>query len=120
VRRKRPFGVTVVAIIVALSAPANGVLVAIERWRFFAPLGHREIEVGTVAAVITILGIAIAIGLWRLKHWAWVAAMLWTGSMLAAGLVLDHAGEHPIVTLLCGIAIVFYLNHREVQRAFVY
>jgi hypothetical protein len=46
--------------------------------------------------------------------------MLWTGSMLAAGLVLFQVGERPVVTPLCGIAIVFYLNHREVQRAFVY
>jgi hypothetical protein len=64
----RPFGVSIVAIIVALSAPANGVLMAVERWRFFALLGHREVEVGTVAAVVTLLGTANAIGLRRLKH----------------------------------------------------
>jgi hypothetical protein len=46
--------------------------------------------------------------------------MLWTGSVLAAGLVLYLVGDHPYVLLLCGVAIVFYLNHREVQQPFVY
>jgi hypothetical protein len=45
--------------------------------------------------------------------------MLWTGSVLAAGLAQYHAGDHPSVLLLCGVAIVFYLSHRDVQQAFV-
>jgi hypothetical protein len=38
--------------------------------------------------------------------------------MLAPGLVLFCAGD-SYVLLLRGVAIVFYLNHREVQQAFV-
>jgi uncharacterized membrane protein (DUF2068 family) len=69
---------------VALSSPANGIVNALERWGFLAPFAQRDIDVDVVASAITILGVVIAVGLWRLKRWAWVAAMLWTGSVLAA------------------------------------
>jgi hypothetical protein len=112
--QKRRFGVTVVAIIVALSAPANALEIAVEHGRF--PLSERAVDV--FAGAVTLLGIAIALGLWRLKHWAWIAAMLWSGTMLVAGLVLYHVGDQPYQTLVCGIAIVFYLNQSDVQRTF--
>jgi hypothetical protein len=73
---------------VALSSPANGIVIALERWRFLALFAQRDVEVNVVASAITILGVVIAVGQSRLKRWAWVAAMLWTGIMLAAGLVL--------------------------------
>jgi hypothetical protein len=114
ISQRRRFGVSVVAIIVALSAPANALLIAVEHGR--VPLPERTVDV--FAGVVTLIGIAIAIGLRRLKHWAWAAAILWSGTMLAAGLALYHAGDKPWETLVVGIAIVFFLNESDVQRTF--
>ena len=95
-RRKRPFGVSVIAVLIVLSAPANGIAIAFERWRILEVFAHRDVTIGAVAVTILALGIAIAIGLWRLQHWAWIGAMLWAGSMLAAGLVMYFTGDPAV------------------------
>ncbi|HTE84846.1 MAG TPA: hypothetical protein VK821_08935 [Dehalococcoidia bacterium] len=116
-RRKRPFGVSVIAVIQILSAATTGVSVVLQ---------HFEVEVvrgewagNFVGAVVTALGIVIAVGLWRLMHWAWVWAMIWTGAALAGALMAYVHGQPEYPLMLEGIVTVFYLNQSDVQAAFM-
>jgi hypothetical protein len=59
VRRQALDGVSVVAIIVALSLPANGIVIAFERWRLLALFAQRDVYVYVVASAITFLGVAL-------------------------------------------------------------
>jgi hypothetical protein len=67
-----------------------------------------------IAAVLLV----IAVGLWLLKRWAWVATMLATGIGLANGIVMYAQGQPFYVGMVINVLIVLYLNQRAVQRAF--
>lgn len=107
--RTRPLGVTLLACLQALSAVASG-------------LSQNPIESGsdTIAQrlVFGAFGLLLAIGLWRLQRWAWVATMVWQGIGLAAALYLYFQGEHDYVWLAAGAGTVLYLNQGDVQRVF--
>lgn len=116
-KRRRPFGVTVIALLQAISAPTAGVSVILSA----TPAGDR-LEASRIsniiAAEVSIIGLVIAVGLWRLHRWAWAATMIWFGANMAGGLIAWRQGDHHYSLLLLGIVTVFYLNQRDVQRAF--
>jgi uncharacterized membrane protein (DUF2068 family) len=116
-RRRRPFGVTVIAILQALSGPATGFAVLLNRAELRLELGDFRLDIA-VAGLITAAGLVIAFGLWRLFRWAWVCAMLWTGASLAVALYVYFQGRADYLLMIEGIVIVFYLNQRDVRRAF--
>jgi hypothetical protein len=116
VRRKRPFGVTIIALFQALSGPATSFSVLYGR--FTLTVGREAVEIDLEAVAVVLLGWVIAVGLWRLKRWAWVAAMIWTGMALAVSLELYFRGHPNYLLMILHIIIVFYLNQRDVQRAF--
>jgi hypothetical protein len=115
VRRKRPFGVTVITVIQVLSVIGAAFFVVDE-------LGTREIlrdwRLTIVGGIVVVVGLVIALGLWKLRSWAWVGVMLWTGAELAICLAQYLHGIPDYWSMVAGIVVVFYLNQGEVQAAF--
>jgi hypothetical protein len=64
------------------------------------------------------LGLAIAYGLFRLEYWAWIAIMVWSGTRMAGSLALYIEGDPSYLLMVRDVLIVFYLNQRDVRRAF--
>lgn len=73
---------------------------------------------GLLYLVLAIITLYIALALWLLSSWAWIAAMTLQGFSLLAALV-GYLRHHPnYISMLLGILLVFYLNQQEVQSAF--
>ena len=62
--------------------------------------------------------LAVSIGLFLLKRWAWIGVMILIGFNLLYGIVYYLNGGQPFVSLLLDVISVFYLNQSTVQAAF--
>jgi hypothetical protein len=72
----------------------------------------------SVTLLLSVLGILIAIALYRLRPWAWLAAMSLQGLGLLAALI-GYINQHPnYIGMLISILLVLYLNQNEVKAAF--
>ena len=118
VERSRPFGVTIIAIVQL----ANSVVAMLptgitsdELRNMFGDVSYLQIA----NPIFGILGVIVAVGLWRLRRWAWVAIMLWTGLNMAAALHAYWIGNPYYLSMALSVIQVFYLNMREVQVAFL-
>ena len=115
--RRRPFGVTVTALVQGLNAIAIGAdlaadgPVAVSLESSAAPLALLRIG-------LVILGIGMVIGLLRMDRWAWVLTMLWVGFVMTLALLAYLDGEPVYVVMALCVVQVLYLNQSEVQRAF--
>lgn len=121
-RRRRPFGVNVIVVLLLLDFAASalaGILV---------PFGWSEVprelrfEAAVDIAFAVVQGLAslvVAFGLLRLRHWAWYGVMILTGMSLLVAIWQYFRGFQPYIELLLNSLIAFYLNQREVQRLFV-
>jgi hypothetical protein len=76
---------------------------------------------------VYLIGIGLAIlvilyGFFRLRSWAWLALMAWSGLNLAVALFRYYALPHERAHLFAGMAlnavIVLALNQEDVQKAF--
>ena len=73
---------------------------------------------GTLVA-FSLLGLAVAFGLFSLRPWAWLLAMTLQGLGLATALSARITGTNWVdLTMVLGIIIVLSLNQEEVRRAF--
>ncbi len=116
-RRRRPFGVTIIAVIQVLSAIAYGVVVLYDRADFGNLLGSLG-YFGVLGPVLGLGGLPIAFGLLRLQRWAWVLTMFWAGLNLVAALLSYYNDEPNYFGMVLSVVTVYYLNQREVQAAF--
>lgn len=71
-----------------------------------------------VMVVLAVFGVFVAIALFRLRGWAWLAAMSLQGIGLLAALYGYITGRPNYVGMLSGILLVLYLNQYEVRIAF--
>ena len=119
--RKRPFGLYPIIGLLLL-----GVLSVLADVRLFK-LGLPTQSLPDFANPLwtDVLGFAVAagmlllvVGLWFLKRWAWVATMILVGIGLAFGIWGYFQGVPTYINLLINTLAVFYLNQRDVQRAF--
>jgi hypothetical protein len=70
-------------------------------------------------ALVEVAGILVIIsGLIRLRRWAWVTVMVANGLSMVLNLYHYYRGEPFYLGMLLSLAIVFYLNSRDVQQAF--
>ncbi|HSD57266.1 MAG TPA: DUF2127 domain-containing protein [Methanotrichaceae archaeon] len=67
---------------------------------------------------IALLDVSIIVGLWRMQRFAWVLIMIQTGLFMISDLWGYFHGYPSYISMLIDVIIVFYLNQREVQRAF--
>ena len=116
--RKRPFGIYVIAALQALNALATG-LRAIGVVNTPETGGIDDAFSGSLAVLMMLAGLIVAVGLVQLKRWAWVALMLWVGLNLFVELGFYFNGkETNYLVLVISIAQCFYLNLSDVQAAF--
>ncbi len=65
-----------------------------------------------------IVGIVVLIGFLRLRRWAWVVLMAWTGISLAITLI-NYFYSHPnYIVMASNVIIAFALSQSDVQRIF--
>jgi hypothetical protein len=69
-------------------------------------------------AVVAIFALIVGVALLQLRPWAWIVAMLLEGYSLTLSLWSSWQGYPAYAELLIAVVIVFYLNLREVRRAF--
>ena len=107
--RVRPLGVTLLAILQALTALASA-------------LSQNPVDSSVTEyappSVFAVIGLVLAVGLLRLQRWAWVASMVWQGTGLAIALFLYFHDEPDYWWLATGAITVLYLNQGDVQRVF--
>lgn len=116
-RRRRPFGVTVIAVIQVVSAIGWGVITFMDRPDYrdlFGSLGYYEIA----GPALGVFGLVIAVGLLTLRRQAWVLTMLWAGLNLTAALYGWYYNQPNYIAMVLSVITVYYLNQREVQAAF--
>lgn len=122
--RKRPFGVSVIIFALILNVLFLGIAfftslqVPIEETAFWIlKINDPAIILAYFLAVI-LFNAFIAVGLWRLQRFAWVLIMIQVGLDMLLDLWGHFNGHSSYITMLINVIIVFYLNQREVQRAF--
>jgi hypothetical protein len=115
-KRKRPFGVRMIAFLLAIEGlaalPAVDLTVNIGNGAGVAA----RLDIGL--AVLGLAGLVVAVGLWRLQYWAWVGAMLLVGVELVTVLAAYLDGHPRYLPMVLNVVCVFYLNQRTVQQVF--
>ena len=105
---ERPTGITILAILQLLSALSDlfaGVLVLMD----LIPLGILAIFGAWVSLIVFslgIIGLILFYGLWTLKSWAWLGALIFGIVGILVGIMDPIAG---LTTLVVSIIIVIYL-----------
>jgi hypothetical protein len=117
---KRPVGVAVVAIFLAVN-----VVLVILQLVLDTPYGTRtqtlfDIHPWTPALFLIITGASLlaAVGLWRGYRWAWALAMVIVGVSLVGSLGLYWLGEPPYPRMAIDVMLAFYLNQGAVREYF--
>jgi hypothetical protein len=131
--RKRPVAVTIVAYAII-------VLFIVRLAQVFTPLIETDILQGglhgplvhgvrltplgwsvltsAVYLMASLIGIVVLIGFLRVRRWAWVMLMAWTGGSLAVGLVEYFYSRPNYIVMASNAVIALALNQVEVQRIF--
>lgn len=133
----RPRGVTLIAIwllLLGLFDVAVGVLLI--ALLFFADqlpvdalLSSAELDLlvreslssGVAGGLGLATGLAMmlaSVGMFRLRQWAWLLAMIAQGTELLNALLEQPRSSITAVNMLIGILVVFYLNQRSIRTAF--
>jgi len=120
---ERPVGITILAalaIIGGLISIAAGLSIGILGGTIPGAQGPAGF-IGVVALIIGILQLIYGWGLWTLKPWAWLLALI--GSLLSAisGLVQIFAGGNSssgLLSIIIAAIIVWYLTTPDIKRAF--
>ena len=63
--------------------------------------------------------VLIVIGLWRMKRWGWFLVMLNTGVGMFLNIWAYFYARPNYVAMAVSVLIVFYMNQRDVQQAFI-
>jgi uncharacterized membrane protein (DUF2068 family) len=119
-KRQRPFGINAIIVLLALLVLNNGVDV-IRALINLPPHTFPEVDVlfiQTLNAAFAIFCAVLAVGLWKMRDWAWYAAMIASGLSMFFLIWRHFNGGQPYVDMLLVVVIVFYLNQREVKAAF--
>ncbi len=127
-KRRLPFGVWVLVVLQIV----NALLLLLYIWAsssaFESDVDDLETGLNTIESaannlvidvIYAVVGLVIAFGLFRLRYWAWIALMLWTGSHMAGSLMSYSDGQAPYVAMLRDVVIVFYFNQQEVRQIFM-
>lgn len=119
-KSKRPFGVYAIIVLLILILVTN----ALDLARVYNGLPSENFPNRDPFVVLS-LNIAIgaaclvlALGLWRMQEKAWYAAMIVSGAYLFFTIWRYFDGGAPFMTMALLVFIIFYLNQREIRRAF--
>lgn len=132
-RVKRPIAISIIAWAIV-------VLFVVRLYQVFEPLvstsvfeygirdplidGLRLTALGRAAltsvtyALLSLAGLVVLAGFLRMRKWAWVVLMVWTGISLTTTLI-DYFYRQPnYVVMASDVIIAFALNQSDVQRIF--
>ena len=132
-KEKRPLAVTVVAWgivilfvvrliqvfepLIEMQVLERGLHSPLTQGMRITPLGSAVIT-SAVYMFASLVGIIVLIGFLRLRRWAWVILMAWTGASLTVGLI-DYFYSNPNFLVMASNAVIaLALNQVEVQRIF--
>ncbi len=122
---KRPFGVSVIVLLIVayvlFMAAVFYLSLNSQDSSIAAQLVHimNRTQIQAILSVELFILLAIAIGLWRLQRWAWLLLMAWVGIQMFFDLWDYFYGHHlHVASMLICVLIVFYINQREVKKAF--
>ena len=121
-RRKRPFGLYMILLLLMIQALLGLVLatilalgMAVNPDEFWTTVGPELYDVPFVLMAITAV---VLVGLWRYRMWGWYGIMLLLAYYTATDAIGYFVGEPDYVSMLLNVAMVFYLNQREVRDLF--
>jgi hypothetical protein len=121
---KRPFGISVIIFMLVLYVLFLGIAlfasfkVSVGEATFWMMKINNPVTMRIVFLAVILLEASIIVGLWRMQRFAWVLIMVQVGLSMAFDLWGYFHGYPSYVSMLIDVIIVFYLNQREVQRAF--
>lgn len=138
-KTKRPLVITLLSLWIFLSALVDlfygallfvstdiiekppDVRIAIERERAADALLNDQVFTaaeGLVYMALGVLQLALGVGFWRLKRWAWVGIMTLQALSLLLDLTGMSTGDRPTLSLVFSIVLVFLLNQSNVRQIF--
>jgi hypothetical protein len=119
--RRRPFGVVLLTILLlaysALSIPFVLDVRDVVGAGILRVLGDGEVTTAAAVALSAVAAVA-AVGLWLMRFWGWVAAMLLAGLTLAVEVVLYFRSEASYTYMAVAMLIALYLNSADVRVRF--
>jgi hypothetical protein len=117
---KRPLGVAVVSIFLALNAGVVVIQLVGDTPYSTRTRTLTDVHEWTPASFIVLVavGLVAAAGLWRGHRWAWVLAMLVVGVSLVVSLYLFWLGDPPYLRMAVDVVLAFYLNQGAVREHF--
>lgn len=119
--RKRPFGLIAIIILQLISVLVAAIGMYLANDGTIDVIWVKTIHTGgipTFNIVAIIMGLVISFGLWQLKRWAWFLVMVQLGLSMAGGLWFYTQGTPQYFDMIVDVIAVFYLNQRDVQKAF--
>ncbi|MBK8050744.1 MAG: hypothetical protein IPK16_28720 [Anaerolineales bacterium] len=129
-RRRRPFGVKVI-ITLQLFSIVTGLFVFAGEYLAFSypelnvnldldfPMSGPEFWITNVQlAIVMVLSMISVVGLWRMQRWAWYLTMLELGFSMVVNISMYFNGNVNYIDMFLNVLMVFYLNQKDVQRAF--
>ena len=132
-KKKRPIAVTIVAwgIFVLSIVRLVQVFQPLDRTNVFeeglhgplteglslTPLGSAVIS-SAIYALASLISLVVLVGFLRLRRWAWVVLMAWTGASLLIGLIEYFYSNPNYVVMASNAVIALALNQVDVQRIF--
>lgn len=121
-KRKRPFGLIAIILLQLLQVLAWVALLYGSTLPQFATIAEEIIDISAVSYSIqinsTFLLLIALPGLWFFKRWGWITLMIQLGISLSMGIWQFVEGTPNYISMILNVAIVFYLNQREVQQLF--
>ncbi|TFG29921.1 hypothetical protein EU528_08955 [Candidatus Thorarchaeota archaeon] len=112
---ERPLGVTILALlqmiggVIGIFGGATSMLAAM----LLGPLGLLFVIIGAVLLIMGLLGLIVGWGLWGLKSWAWMWAMIVNIINIILAIV-----QLNIISLIIPLIIVLYLNQSDIKSRF--
>lgn len=123
-RGRRPFGLymililmTVQGLVGVLATSMVGVGLLVLPGETWSELGLQPVELIEPLAVLIVV-IVVVIGLWRYRAWGWYGMMLLLAYWMATDAVGYFTGTPQFGSMVINVAMVFYLNQREVRELF--
>ena len=123
-RRRRPFGLYMILILLTLQGVLGAFLallfgfsLAVSPGEFFDAMGPVLADF-IVPFALMLIALVVAIGLWRYKPWGWYGMMLLLAYWMASDAIAYFGGAPDYVSMVLNVAMVFYLNQREVRDLF--
>ncbi len=122
---KRPFGVSIIVILLIANAMLMAAIVYlsltpenIDLAKQIQNITHNH-ELSIVLMLNIFVQMIIVAGLWRLQRWAWLLLMLYIGLSLISDMwAYYHLQDLRAISMIIDVIIVFYINQREVKKAF--